>query len=263
MPEGHTVHRIASDHIRDFAGEALAVSSPQGRFAGDARKLDGRVLESVEAHGKHFCYRWEGNRLWHVHLGLYGKFRRHKTPPPDPRGQVRVRVIGERFAFDLNGPNACHVISTREWAEIQARLGPDPLRGDADPDRVWQRVHKSRAAIGTLLMNQSVVAGVGNIYRTEVLFLLGIHPERPGNEIDRTEFDALWKTIVRLMKIGKRYNRIIIADPREVGKPLGRMNRDERLLIYKRDWCPRCENMIEAWKLGGRTVFACPACQNH
>jgi endonuclease VIII len=83
-------------------------------------------------------------------------------------------------------------------------------------------------------MNQSMIAGVGNVYRSEVLHLL---------------------------KIGKRYNRIIVADPKQVGKPRSRMNRDDRLLVYKRDFCTRCETPIESWKLAARTVFACPMCQ--
>ena len=261
MPEGHTVHRIASDHTRDFAGESLAVSSPQGRFAVEAKKLDGRVLESVEAHGKHFCYHWSGKKLLHIHLGLYGKFRKHKSPPPEPRGQVRIRVVGTSHAFDLNGPNKCELISMKQWAALQARLGPDPLRDDADPEAAWQRISRSRAAIGTLLLDQSVIAGVGNIYRSEALYLLGIHPERAGNSLDREQFDELWSLLVKLLKVGKRYNRIIIADPKQVGKPYGRMNREERLLIYKKDWCGQCDSMIHSWKLGARTVFACPTCQ--
>ena len=261
MPEGHTVHRIARDHRRDFAGQKLQVSSPQGRFAAGAKQLDGRALETVEAHGKHFCYHWEGKKLLHVHLGLYGKFRRHRNPPPEPRGQVRVRMIGDKLSFDLNGPNACDVITARQWSAIQARLGPDPLRDDADPERAWQRIQRSRAAVGTLLLNQAVIAGVGNIYRSEVLYLEGIHPDSPGNSLEREQFDAIWTRLVKLMKIGVRYNRIIIADPKDLGKPASRMNRNERLLIYKKDWCGQCDAMIQSWTLGGRKAFACPKCQ--
>ena len=261
MPEGHTIHRIARDHSRDFSGQNLQVSSPQGRFADGAKQLNRRKLQSIDAHGKHLCYQFSGGRYLHIHLGLYGKFRKHKTPPPEPRGQVRVRMVGQKFAFDLNGPTACEVITKKEWNAIRDRLGEDPLRNDSDADVVWQRMCRSRSAIGTLLLNQSVIAGVGNVYRSEVLHLLGIHPETPSNKLDRETFDLLWQRIRELLKIGVRYNKIIIADPADIGKPRSRMNRDERLLIYKRSVCSRCDSKVRAWTLGARKAFACPKCQ--
>ncbi len=261
MPEGHTIHRLARDHHRDFAGERLTVSSPQGRFVDGAKLLTGRTLKSVEAHGKHLFYNWSAGKTLHVHLGLYGKFRLHRPPIPEPRGQVRLRVVGSEKAFDLNGPNTCRVITAKERAAVQARLGADPLRDDGDFEQVWSRIGSSRAAIGTLLLNQSVIAGVGNIYRSEVLHLLGIHPETPGQSLDRQQINSLWSELKALLEIGVKYNRIIIAEPSEIGKPRSRMNRDERLLVYKQPVCSRCDTEIEDWLLGGRRVFACPKCQ--
>ena len=260
MPEGHTIHRLAADHNRDFAGQQLNVSSPQGRFAAGARELDGRLLTAVQAHGKHLLYDWDGRTL-HVHLGLYGKFRRHKSPPPEPRGAVRLRVIGPQLAFDLNGPTACEVLTNAEVSSLLDRLGVDPLRADADPEKAWDRIRRSSAPIGTVLMNQNIIAGVGNVYRAEILHLLQMHPERKASSLQREEFDALWRLTVHLLQIGKRYNRIIIADPADVGKPRGRMTRDERLLVYKKDFCSRCDGPIESWLLAARKVFACPRCQ--
>ena len=261
MPEGHTIHRLARDHQRDFVGQKLTISSPQGRFTDEAKLLTGKKLKNVSAHGKHLCYEFPACKLVHIHLGLYGKFRLHKLPPPEPRGAVRIRVIGDDRAFDLNGPNCCELITKKDWAKIQARLGPDPLRKDADPEVVWERISKSRQPIGKLLMDQSVVAGVGNVYRAEVLFLLGIHPERSGKEITRDEFDALWKKLVELLQIGVKYNRIITTDPKEIGKPRGRMNRDERLLIYKHRICTKCDGDVDWWELGARKAYACKRCQ--
>ncbi|MEM6798794.1 MAG: DNA-formamidopyrimidine glycosylase family protein, partial [Planctomycetota bacterium] len=173
MPEGHTIHRLARDQNRDIAGQTLRASSPQGRFTEGAAAINRRKLIHIEAHGKHLCYRFTGDRLVHIHLGLYGKFRRHTSPPPEPRGAVRLRVVGKEKAFDLNGPNCCELITPAEWDAIRDRLGEDPLRDDHDADLAWQRISRSRAPIGTLLLNQSVIAGVGNIYRSEVLYLLG------------------------------------------------------------------------------------------
>ena len=261
MPEGHTIHRVARDHGRWFAGERLAAASPQGRFAAEARRLDGRELRSVEACGKHLFYEWDGGLVVHVHLGLYGKFRTHTAPPPEPRGQVRWRAVGQSRAFDLHGPNRCELVTAAERQRHLDRLGPDPLRADADPERAWRRIARSRAPIGALLLNQEVIAGVGNVYRAEALHLLGIHPERAGRELSRAEFDALWARLVELLTIGVRYNRIIVADPDEVGKPRSRMRRDERLRIYKRPACPACAGPVGVWTCGARTVYACEACQ--
>ena len=260
MPEGHTIHRIAADHNREFAGQSLRTSSPQGRFAEGAQVLDGGRLLDVHAYGKHLIYNWDRATL-HVHLGLYGKFRRHLSPPPEPRGQIRLRVTGDKSAFDLHGPTACELMTSADVQRLLNRLGADPLRPDADPEQAWHRISKSRSAIGAALMNQSIIAGVGNIYRSEVLHLLGIHPNRAARSLHREEFERLWKMLVELLQIGMRHNRIIIASPEVVGKPRSRMNRGERLLIYKKERCGQCQHLVESWMLASRKVFACPKCQ--
>ena len=141
------------------------------------------------------------------------------------------------------------------------RLGADPLRKDADVQRAWHRISRSRVAIGKLLLDQSVIAGVGNIYRAEAMFVNRLHPDRAGATVSRDEFDALWQTLVEMMRTGVKYNRIITADPAKVQKPRSRMNRSERLLCYKKERCVRCEADIQTWTLGGRQVYACPLCQ--
>lgn len=261
MPEGHTIHRIARDHRKWFVGERLSVASPQGRFAGPASQLDGTVLDKVDAHGKHLFYWWQPHRVVHVHLGLYGKFRVHRVPVPEPRGAVRLRVVGESRGFDLNGPTACELLTAEEVQSIKDRLGVDPLDSRADPDRAWDRIRRSRAAIGKLLLDQSVIAGIGNVYRAEALFVRQISPERRGRDLEQEEFSELWKTIVDMLKVGVRYNRIITAAPERVGKPRSRMNRHERLLCYKKPHCIRCGESIRVWELGARKMYACPTCQ--
>ena len=126
---------------------------------------------------------------------------------------------------------------------------------------MWNRIHRSRAAIGTLLLNQSVIAGLGNIYRAEILFLLGIHPEQSGSSLSREQFDELWRRCVDLLQIGMKYNRIITVDPAEIGKPASRLKRDERLLVYKKIRCVRCSKKVRKWTLGARTMYACETCQ--
>ncbi len=261
MPEGHTIHRTARDHQQRFASQQLAVTSPQGRFRAGAERLDGTTLERVEAYGKHLFYWWEGDQVVHIHLGLYGKFRNHSQPIPAPRGAVRLRVVGQRYAFDLNGPTACEFVTLEKVAAIVGRLGADPLRNDADVERTWDRIGRSRVAIGKLLLDQSVIAGVGNVYRAEALFAQKMNPDRAGNSLSRAEFDALWKSIVNMLRVGVKYNRIITADPKVIGKPRSRMHASERLRCYKMEACTACGAAIRTWELGGRKMFACPACQ--
>ena len=93
MPEGHTIHRLARRHARLLVGQRVAADSPQGRFDDGARLLDGRVLDATDAWGKHLFHRYDD--LWlHVHLGLYGKFRDGVLPAPEPRGALRLRLVG-------------------------------------------------------------------------------------------------------------------------------------------------------------------------
>lgn len=275
MPEGHTIHRLARDHTKALAGQKIEALSPQGRFTDGAEILSGRTLESVDAWGKHLCYWFTPKRKreeplgMHIHLGLYGKFRLHRLTDkngqrkelPEPRGAVRVRLVGDSAAFDLNGPNTCELLTPDAWSGITNRLGEDPLRDDCDPDRLWDRVSKSRAAIGAMLLNQAVFAGVGNIFRCDSLHACGIHPEREARSLGRDEFDHLWQTISAMLEIGVKHNRIITSDAALRGGKVGRTARSEALRIYKKPTCPACAGTIDSWQQAGRTVFACPKCQ--
>ncbi|MCW1958091.1 MAG: Fpg/Nei family DNA glycosylase [Mycobacterium sp.] len=262
MPEGHTLHRLARLHQRRFAGSPVRVSSPQGRFT-DAAVLDGLVLAKASAWGKHLFHHYAPDRIVHIHLGLYGTFREHRTPMPEPRGQVRMRIVGADYGTDLRGPTACEVIDEAQFAAIQSRLGPDPLRGDADPTAAWERIAKSRKAIGALLMDQSVLAGVGNVYRSELLFRHGIDPYRPGRDIDRQEFDAAWTDLVELMKLGVRRGRIIVIRPEHDHGAAAYGPGRPRTYVYRRagDPCRLCGTAVRTAEMEGRNLFWCPACQ--
>ena len=262
MPEGHTLHRLARLHQRRFAGAVVRVCSPQGRFA-DAAVVDGRVLRKASAWGKHLFHHYDGGAIVHVHLGLYGTFREQPVPMAPPVGAVRMRMVAAEYGTDLRGPTACDVIDEAQESAILDRLGPDPLRSDADPGLAWARITKSRRAIGALLMDQAVLAGVGNVYRAELLFRHGIDPYRPGRDIGETEFDEAWSDLVDLMKVGVRRGRIIVIRPEDDHGASAYGPKRPRTYVYRRtgEPCRLCGTAIRTAEMEGRNLFWCPGCQ--
>lgn len=199
-----------------------------------------------------------------MHLGLFGKYKTHKRSGdelPDVRGATRVRLVAPDYVVDLNGPNQCEVIEHHEMQAVVDRLGPDPLRDDADPKRAWERIRKSRTSVGQLLMDQSVMAGIGNIYRTELLFRAGIDPLAPGNTLSKLEFNRLWKDAVKLLNIGVKYNRIITVDLSKTDKPATRLRYGEKTLIFGKRECPTCGGPITRFEIANRRAFCCESCQ--
>ena len=167
VPEGHTIHRLARDLLRAFGRRPVVASTLQEPFAHGAALLDGATMTRTQAHGKHLFVIFRANRpadrCLHVHLGLYGKFPIHPLPAAEPRGALRLRLENDTRWADLRGPTACELISPIERDAILARLGPDPLRADADPDRAWKRISRSTQPVGALLMAQDVLSGIGNV----------------------------------------------------------------------------------------------------
>ncbi|HEU4998218.1 MAG TPA: DNA-formamidopyrimidine glycosylase family protein [Lapillicoccus sp.] len=216
MPEGHTLHRLAQSLDLAFAGTTPAVSSPQGPFAEGAALLDGRPVTEATAYGKHLFVEFSGERWLNVHLGLIGKFSVDRitgyASVPPVWGQVRLRIVNDDYLADLRGATICQVVTPDEAAATVGRLGPDPLRADADPGRSWTKIARSGRTIAELLMDQEVLAGVGNVYRCEVLFRHRVSPFRPGKEIRRRTWDLVWADLVRLMPLGVAFNQILTMD---------------------------------------------------
>lgn len=267
MPEGHTLHRLAADHERRFAGRPVRVSSPQGRFADSAALLDGRVLEGAEAHGKHLFLGFGPLGWVHIHLGLFGKVAQGDGPAPPPTDTLRLRLSGPGGYTDLRGPTACALVDDGTKAAIHARLGPDPLRTADDGAAAWARISRSRVSVAALLMDQKVVAGVGNVYRAEVLFRHGIDPHRAGRELRRAEWDALWTDLTGLMREGVRLGRIDTVRPEHTPEAMGRPPRRDdhggEVYVYRRAHqpCLVCGTEISTQELAARNLFWCGTCQ--
>ncbi len=270
MPEGHTLRRLAGDLTDAFAGHPVRASSPQGRFEAEAALIDGSVLERADSAGKHLFVELAGERVVHVHLGLIGSFDVVAGPAPAPVGAVRLRLErhGAHPSYaDLRGAIVCDLVTPQEAAAVRARLGPDPLRPDADPDLAWQRIRRSDRPIGDLLLDQAVIAGVGNVYRAEVLFRQRIHPQRPGSRLTRAQFRAVWDDLVLLMAEGVRTGRIDTVRPEHTPEAMGRDPRKDdhggEVYVYRRQdrECWVCGSRVRTEVMGGRNSFWCPRCQ--
>ena len=264
MPEGHTIHRAARLQAQALGDGPVAIHSPQGRFAEGAALLDGARVTSIEAVGKHLFYSWDRRPVLHVHLGLFGKFWTFRElPPPPPSPNTRLAMIGESAVY-LSGPTICELLDPIQVEAVKSRLGPDPLAADADPEPFYASLERRSTPIGAVLLDQSAIAGIGNVYRSELLFLCGIHPDRPANDLTEDETTELWSRSVELLRIGERLGRIVTVDPGEVGaaRPSD-LPKQLRLYVYKRSHrpCRRCGTEIASWESAGRSVWACSSCQ--
>jgi len=305
VPEGHSVHRLGRQFGDVFAGERLAVSSPQGRFAPGAALLDGHVLTGSYAHGKHLFLEFDHGLVLHVHLGLYGAwnfggdstFRGASSigaprkvgerelyddgdpsadassayaGPPEPVGAVRVRLASEHGWADLRGATTCETITEAEAAAVTARLGPDPLRNlPGGRDTFVARVLAKRTPVAALLMDQKLIAGVGNVYRAELLFRQRLDPWLPGTALGPEAAGRLWDDTVAMMSDGVRDGRIITTPPRYWSASAGGESRgglpppDEAHFVYRRHGldCRDCGSAVALTELGARKLYWCPSCQ--
>ena len=267
MPEGHTIHRLAARHREFFAGQPVAVSSPQGRFASGALLLDGTALRDTEAVGKHLLHHFENGRSLHVHLGLYGRFSDGELPAPAPVGEVRLRMTGGGHWLDLRGPAACEVLDPGEVGLLRSRLGVDPLRADADPAPAYARIRRSPTPVAGLLLNQEIVAGTGLIFVTEALFRAGLPPTMPGRDLTPAAWAGLWADLRALMAYAVTTGRIDTVRPEHTPEAMGRPPRVDRhggeVYVYRRAGqpCLVCGTPVRHGVLATRNSYWCPTCQ--
>ncbi|MCQ8277442.1 hypothetical protein NFI95_03120 [Acetobacteraceae bacterium KSS8] len=283
MPEGHSVRRLADAFVARFQGHRVAASSPQGRFADGAAIIDGLTLSQVDAHGKQMFLRF-GNEAWlRVHLGMYGMWRFHgeglagfgresvvlsdasapESYPPAPVGAVRLRLDTGRNIADLSGPSACVLMTPPEHDAFLAGLGEDPLREDADPAKAYAKINASRMPIAALLMRQDIVAGIGNLYRAELLFRARLEPHKPGRDLTRADWDALWRDGGELLREGVRLGRIVCTRPEDRPKRKGPVRREDSFYVAHRAGlpCRICGTPVRSETMAGRMLFWCETCQ--
>ena len=262
MPEGNEIYRYAKVHAATFVGKTICVEAPNGRFT-DAALLTGRKLKSVMAHGKHLGYDFGRDLKLHVHLGRFGDFTEGKMPFPEVRGILRMRWSTRTDWLELRGPTDCSVYTDAQWQALEDRLGADPLAPGADPATAVARVRKANLSIAALLMDQVIFAGIGNIYRAELLYRARQNPFAAGKDTSEKTLKAIWKDAVKLMPEGMVDRRIVTTRSKDRPHPTGKAPREETHYVYRRHGkpCFVCGTTILRVQLAGRTLYWCPTCQ--
>jgi endonuclease VIII len=254
VPEGHTLHRLARD-LAELVGPPVSATSPQGRFP--AEKVDGQRLAGVEAYGKHLLADAATGDSVHVHLGMRGKRLRFAPVTGPALPQVRLRLAVPEVAWDLIAPSTCELLDAADRARLVGGLGPDPLRPDGDPEEAFRRVTVHPGSIAAALLDQGRIAGVGNVFRAEVLHGIGMPPTRPARTVTAEEFGQLWARLQAIMAKAVDDGRIItVGAEDQLAVPDAESRR-----VYKREHCYDCGTPIVTGTIDGRTTYACPRCQ--
>ncbi len=299
MPEGNEIHRWADRHNAAFAGRTLNVlPGPNHRFH-DAHMVDGKKLRRVIAVGKHLGYEFGDDLILHVHLGRFGDWTEGCGKLPEPKGALRAilqragsskthrSVKGQPHNLrcqaddgtqpfpaedvqwiELRGPTDCSVYDRAKWEKLLERLGPDPLgvepKGHDNPQHFYDAVLGRKTTIAELLMDQTVLSGIGNIYRAELLFRHRVNPFTPGNEVDIKILRAIWKDSVPLLKAGMVDRRIVCTQRADRPSRKEPALRGEEHYVYRRHGkpCFLCGERILHRDIAGRTLYWCPKDQN-
>lgn len=211
---------------------------------------------------------WDGHSETRWGEG-YGQAEAGSWEPPAPVGQVRFRMFNDHAVADLVGPNRCELIDDEERQVAEAKLGPDPLEDGARDDKESAKrfasvAHSKKRNIGEIVMDQSIIAGVGNIYRADALFLAGISPYRKGANISEKRLKDLWVLICDLMNRGLAAGRLETMDPDEApNPPIEGDEEASRWYVYHRTGrpCLRCGTPVREALMQNRRLFWCPSCQ--
>lgn len=257
----------------DFAGEILidpTIASANGRMGQTNQRgtvLDEPILDDA---GENSLASIGAPRRARVHVRMSEQTKGLDDEgaewPPPVVGQVRLRLMTDITAADLRGPTACVLQTPDEMLATVAKLGPDPLVGDPaeNEERFVRAVRTKQTVIALLLMDQSVISGIGNVYRAEMLYRQRLNPHTPGREVPEDVVRALWRDWVRLLAIGVETGQMMTMDdltPEQYRAAMA--SRDDRHWVYHRAGlpCRVCGTAIVLEELGARKLYWCPRCQ--
>lgn len=258
----------------DFAGEIAVdptIASANGRLGQTNQR--GTFLEDeaiLDAAGENSLTSIGAPRRTRVHVRMSeqttGLADEGDEWPPPVVGQVRLRLLTEVTCADLRGPTACEILSPDEVVATVAKLGPDPLVDDvsAGEERFTAVVRRKPTPIGLLLMDQSVVSGIGNVYRAELLYRARLDPHTPGRDVPEEVVRGLWRDWVRLLAIGVETGQMMTMDDLDPDEWRAAMaSRDDRHWVYHRTGlpCRTCGTAIVMEEMAARKLYWCPRCQ--
>lgn len=258
MPEGDTVWLTARRLRTVLAGQLLVRAELRVPRHATA-DLTGRRVLDVISRGKHLLTRIEPDLTLHTHLGMDGSYRIHRAGRwwPGTREPVRVVLATEQVVVVGRKLARVDLVSVDEESRLVGHLGPDLLGPDWDPAEAVRRLRREPdRAIGEALLDQSNLAGIGNLYRAEVLFLRGVHPTTPVRAAG--DLDRMVRLAHRLLWVNREH-----PEQATTGIP----RRGQEHWVYRRagEPCRRCGTTIQRDELGPprqeRVTFWCPACQ--
>jgi len=272
MPEGDTIFRAARTLHRALAQHVVArfeSAYPALTRVDHDRPIAGRLIEAVTAHGKHLLIAFSGDLVLHTHMRMNGSW--HVYRPGErwrrPHRDMRVLIATDQYvAVGFNVPIA-EFLTTRELARHRdlRLLGPDLLDPEFDRGEAVRRIRAhQRDAIGDVLLAQRIVSGIGNVFKSEILFVAGVHPF--------TRVETLADAdLIRILTVAQDLMRANVRDrPATFGPAIGRrttLSLDPRaqLWVYGRGGrpCRKCGSPVQAKKTGfdARLTYWCPACQ--
>jgi endonuclease VIII len=263
MPEGDTVHRVARVLAAELPGQTLSGLALHDR--GEVPELAGGTIESVEAVGKHLLVNFSGDWTLRVHLGMHGRWLRKHVREPRPTNWTVIITTGD-IAYVCHRSYRAELLRTSALHAHPrlARLGPDLL---ADPPRIDEMVKRARLPghagreIGDVLLDQRVAAGIGNVFKSEVLFEVRVHPRTKVRELPDAQLACIFETAARLMHQNLLTHNRTTVPLRRRGQPSSR-----RLWVYQCAGkpCLDCGTPIERFLQGdmARSTYFCPHCQS-
>lgn len=259
MPEGDTVHKLAAALGQRLSGRELR----DGRVRGEPRaRLAGRRIGAIRARGKHLWIELDGDLVLRSHLGMHGTWHRYRPGERwhKPERHAAIVLATDDDVLVCFHPSEVELGSAGSRAfDLERRLGPDLVEGVPDASETLRRARhflELDAPLVDVLLDQRVASGVGNVYKSEVLFLERVHPLTPLAAVDEP-------LLARLLGRAHELLRANLHGGPRVTRPAGAAG---RLWVYGRKGqpCFECDAPIAAERLGRglRSTYWCPRCQH-